>query len=222
MPSRRMKSSKEKSDTHTDTSRLGLEEKVERLEGRLEAQRAEFEKLSISHHQLQLRGRTLEKILHLFSKPERTLENLQAILDMAMEAIPGEAGSILLCDAEQEELYFSVASGPVAKGLGDFRVKIGEGIAGACFQTREVVAVSDVKKDSRFSQSISRALGFQAKSLLAVPILNRGNALGVIEILNREGGDHFTAQEIEAIQMLARSAGILLGVWTNSQDGPHS
>ena len=215
MPSRRLKASKEKSDTHTDTSRLGLEEKIKALEQGLDARRSEFEKLSRSHQKQQLRCRILEKVLHLYGKPERTLENLQAILDMAMETIPGEAGSILLLDPSQNELYFSVASGPVAKGLKDFRVRVGEGIAGACLKSREVIAVSDVQKDPRFHRAISKALGFEAQSLLAVPVVFRGEGLGVIEILNREGGDHFTAEEIEGIGLLARAAGILLGSWSN-------
>ncbi|MCZ6691230.1 MAG: GAF domain-containing protein [Planctomycetota bacterium] len=215
MPSRRLKS-QQKPDTHTDTSRLGLEEKIKLLEEALKAQRSEFEKISQSHRRLQSRNRILEKILHLHAKPERPLENLQAILDMSMELIPGEAGSILLVDPENSELYFSVASGPVAKGLKDFRVRLGEGIAGACLKTKEVIAVSDVDKDPRFHKAISKALGFTAKSLLAVPIVHRGEGLGVIEILNRKEGNHFTGAEIEAIEMLARAAGVLLGIWTSA------
>ena len=114
-------------------------------------------------------------------------------------------------------LYFSVASGPVAKGLSDFRVKMGEGIAGACLKSQEVIAVSDVGKDPRFQRAISKALGFEPRSLLAIPIVHRGEGLGVIEILNRKGDDHFTGEEIDGLKLLAKAAGSLLGIWKTTQ-----
>jgi signal transduction protein with GAF and PtsI domain len=213
-PPRRLKAdAQKKSDTHTDSSRVALEEKVKALEAALLTQRKEMEKVSRSLLRLRLRDRFLERVTHLIAHPDRMLDNLQSILDMSMEAIPAEAGSILLLDAANQELYFSVASGPVARGIKDFRLQVGEGIAGACLQGKEVIAVSDVEKDPRFHKAMSRALGFKTRSLLAVPVVHLGNGLGVLEIVNREGGDHFTAEEIETIQLLARVAGGLLSIW---------
>ena len=215
MPARRMKSPKKekKSDTHTEPSRMALEDKVKLLEERIAMQRREFENVGRSMQKLRLREAILDQVVHMIGRPERPLDNLQAVLDLCMEAIPAEAGSILLHDPSNEELYFSVASGPVARGIKDFRIPSDQGIAGACFSTKEVISVSDVDKDPRFHKSMSRALGFKTNSLLAVPIVHTGDARGVIEVLNRKAGDHFTAEELASVQLLARVAGSMLGIF---------
>ena len=81
------------------------------------------------------------------------------------------------------------------------------------FSTKELIAVSDVEKDPRFHKAMSRALGFKTDSILAVPIVHRGEAKGVIEVLNRKDGDHFTADEIEGLKLLARVAGSILNIF---------
>lgn len=215
MPARRMKSPKKekKSDTHTEPSRVALEDKVKMLEERLAMQRREFENVAHGMQKLRLRETMLDQVVHMLGRPDRPLDNLQAVLDLCLEAIPAEAGSVLLHDAANQELYFSVASGPVARGIKDFRIPSDQGIAGACFTTKEIISVSDVDRDPRFHKAMSRALGFKTTSLLAVPIVHRGDARGVIEVLNRKDGDHFTAEEIESLKLLARVAGSMLSIF---------
>ena len=85
----------------------------------------------------------------------------------------------------------------------------GQGLAGAAAEDGRAIAVSDVARDSRHAREFSRQLGFDARSLLAVPLLNHSEVLGVIELVNRRGGDVFARHEIEAVERVARAAGTL-------------
>jgi signal transduction protein with GAF and PtsI domain len=158
------------------------------------------------------KARILEKALHLFSAPERVVENVGALLDLAMEVIPCEAGSILLLSDKDEMLHFIAARGPVADKLKDFTVKIGEGLAGGCVADKRSFPVSDVEREPRFSRKISEALGFATKSLLAVPVIFRGRAIGAIELVNRKKTTIFLPHEVELVERLARACGALVHV----------
>ncbi|HNY87850.1 MAG TPA: hypothetical protein PKN23_15215, partial [Candidatus Hydrogenedentes bacterium] len=64
-----------------------------------------------------------------------------------------EAASVMLYDAETDELYFQVAlgdSGDQDALKREVRLKMGQGIAGLAAQTRSAISVPDVSRDPRF------------------------------------------------------------------------
>jgi len=168
--------------------------------------------LAEAHARALERVRILEKVLHLFSAPQRLEQNLLAVLDMAMEAIPAEAGSILLLDESEENLLFAAARGPVAGEIKGLTVPVGEGLVGACMQDKRSFPVSDVSREPRFSRKISEQLGFPTQSILAVPIVFRGAACGAIEVINRKGSSTFLAHEVNLVEKLAQACGALVSM----------
>lgn len=174
------------------------------------AQERDITILTQSQLRMSGRARVLERLLHLFSDVERLAGNLDDVLDAALEAIPAEAGSILLVDAEGADFRFVAARGPVGARLLGIRLPLHEGLAGDCARQRKPLSVSDVKQDPRFSREISERLGFETKSLLAAPMMHKGDVLGVIEIVNRKWGDVFPRHEVELLDRIARAAGSLV------------
>lgn len=89
---------------------------------------------------------------------------------------------------------------------------LGKGIAGASASGKETISVSDVKKDPRFSREIDKALGFETRSILAVPILFKNTSLGTIEIINKRENNRFSTEEIKLVTDIARLLGALLAL----------
>lgn len=158
----------------------------------------------------QVKNVALERLLHLFSDLSAPQRILDEILEIAADAIPCEASSLLLVDAEGEFLTFVAARGPVAAKIKGVKIAAARGIAGACAVDRRTIAVSDVTRDGRYAEEVSRRFGFETRSLLAVPILHKGDILGVIEIVNKKDGDTFPRHEVELMERVSRSAGTLI------------
>ena len=157
---------------------------------------------------LSVRNRVLERLLCLFGSqaaPERLQSDL---LDTAMEAVPCEASSYFARNAKGE-LAVTAARGRVSERLVGLRLRKGQGLAGACAQDARVIAVSDVARDPRHAAQVAKALGFETRSLLAAPVVHDGRVYGVIEIVNKSGGDEFQRHEVELVERIGRTAGDL-------------
>ncbi len=70
--------------------------------------------------------------------------------------------------------------------------------------------MSDVANDPRHAAAITKALGFETRSLLAVPVVHQDRALGVIELVNKTGSNAFQRHEVELVERIGRTAGDLL------------
>src|SRR5277367_3669352 len=55
---------------------------------------------------------------------------LQTIMEKMAEYFRPDTWSLLMVDAERDELYFAIAVGSAAEALKNVRLKVGEGIAG--------------------------------------------------------------------------------------------
>jgi response regulator RpfG family c-di-GMP phosphodiesterase len=57
-------------------------------------------------------------------------------------------------------------------------------------QNRQSQVVNDTKSDPRFAGKFDKASGFVTRSLLCVPMLYRGELVGVVEVLNKRSGTY--------------------------------
>jgi GAF domain-containing protein len=154
----------------------------------------------------------LDRLLHCFNNLSKPSVVFRQLLEAAEEAIPCEAASLLLVTGEDGEMTFVAATGPVAEKIQGMKLKPGQGIAGACARDRATLTISDVQKEPRFAREISQALGFETRSLLAVPILHQGDLAGVLELVNKRNGDDWTRSEVELVQRVARVAGTVINL----------
>ena len=131
----------------------------------------------------------------------------------AMEAITrlmrAETGSLLLLDRESGELYFEVALGEKGKRLKEVRLSVGEGIAGWVAQHGKSVIVPDVTRDPRFQGSVDKKSKFRTKNMVCVPVVIKGQVIGVLQAINRIGGA-FTSEDLRLFQLFSNQAAIAL------------
>ncbi len=119
--------------------------------------------------------------------------NLHELLNNIERIIREESGCLAVListyDPYREELiYHSPQSGFTAT---DFKLRLGEGLAGKVAATQASLFVEDLE-DFGISKLIHETLGVRCHRVLAIPLSRRGELLGVIEVFftGREGVSH--------------------------------
>jgi Nif-specific regulatory protein len=140
----------------------------------------------------------LDKLLHL-------------IIESAKNIVGAEAGSLLLLDSKTETLYFKVATGVKGDAVKEFRVKVGEGIAGHVARTGKPVVISDAQKDPRWNRKISDRVQFETKSMACVPLTIEKKTIGVIQVINKKGDTEFTGNDMTLLDEFSALAAVAIG-----------
>jgi len=156
-------------------------------------------------HRIQgMRERALEVLAEMtrdmLDAPDRSAR-LQVVTDAALRLTPANHASVRLC-ARGEHLHVGARSG-VGSDRPAPNYRKGEGVIGWVAATGQSACVSDSSNDSRFSPNKHR--GFVVSSLVSVPILARGETLGVFSLSAPEL-DAFQGEHQALALLLARTA----------------
>lgn len=135
---------------------------------------------------------------------------LKSIVDTARAIFGARASSIFLLDAEADELVFEAVAGEGEEGLIGRRFPSGTGIAGWVLATRQPLVLEDVAEDPRFAQEVAAGTGYVPRGLMAVPLLHDEEALGVLEVLDRQAA--FTLSDMDLLALFAGQAAIALNL----------
>uniref|UniRef100_A0A672RNB3 Phosphodiesterase n=1 Tax=Sinocyclocheilus grahami TaxID=75366 RepID=A0A672RNB3_SINGR len=66
------------------------------------------------------------------------------------------------------------------------------GIVGQIVTTKKTANVPDVKQNPRFSDFVDKQTGYTTKNILAAPLMNGKDPLGVVMAINKVGGNEFS------------------------------
>lgn len=148
----------------------------------------------------------VQTFLDLLTKNLSFHEFSREVLLAVMNAVHCEAGSILEMHPTEPKLFFRASAGRSSDSVNHFMVPVGQGIAGHAAESKTLVVVDDANNDEKHLKSMARAVGFEVRNLIAIPVLIRGNVFGVIEVINRVGNEKFSAGDIEVVQYIADMA----------------
>lgn len=143
---------------------------------------------------------TLNEVVQAINSSLKPKEILNTIMEKAADLIQAEGWSVLLTDARTNELVFEAASGKAGKKLLGMRLKIGQGVAGWVARYGKSLIVPDVAKDPRFYSGVDKKTRFTTKAVLCVPMRSRDRIIGVVEVVNKIGGDQFTQDDYEIFE----------------------
>lgn len=141
---------------------------------------------------------------------------LRVILNKALETIEAEKGSLMLYNYTENILQTKVVYGLADKNLETeinngmvecSKIKVGEGIAGTVFVEKKSIISNLGKNDPRF---LDNGSDLNVSSLLCVPLIAKGEPIGVINITNKLNGKLFNKQDLEFIEALANQAAIAI------------
>lgn len=95
--------------------------------------------------------------------------------------------------------------------MGEVRIPLGSGIAGAAAQSGETIRIDDAYADERFNPSVDRQTGYQTRSILSLPVKNQaGNVFAVAQLLNRRDGKPFDDGDEKRFAEFLQSIGVIL------------
>src|SRR5688572_10475852 len=135
---------------------------------------------------------------------------LKVIVTSVTKLLECEASSLFLIDPTGEQLILKVATGPVGGEIKELRLKIGDGIAGWVAKHRKSLIVNDPKHDPRFFPAVDKSTGFQTRSILAVPLMDHDQIVGVLEIFNTAKAKQFDQADMELLNAFGSYASVAL------------
>ncbi|MDQ3633723.1 MAG: GAF domain-containing protein [Acidobacteriota bacterium] len=135
------------------------------------------------------------------------------LLETSSALMNSEEASVLIKDGNEGDLRFLCAIGQVADQLAGLKVPAGKGIAGFVFSSGQPLTVTNVEEEESFYPEVDRQTGFSTQTILATPLIYKGNFVGVLEYVNRIGEppfEPFTPDEMNTAALYADAiAGIV-------------
>lgn len=173
-------------------------------------ERVTQESLSVPEMQAQLehRGRQIEAIRRtsdaLFSHPSVDTM-VQATLEIALEVLRADSGTVYLYDSRHDTLVFRYVIGPIADQLMGKSIPASQGVAGTVFRTGTPVLIGDVTTRDDFNANVDKQTGYQTQSMMTVPVKRTGGApIGVMQVMNPTVP--FTQHDLEVLEVLCAQA----------------
>ncbi len=136
---------------------------------------------------------------------------LQLIIESATGVVRAEAASLLLLDPTTNTLYFKVATGAKGEEVKEFRVKIGQGIAGHVAETGQSLLIADARQDNRWMREISDSIEYETRSMACVPLKINGATIGVIQVINQKDNTQFTHADMAVLEEFSSLAALAIG-----------
>lgn len=145
-------------------------------------------------------------------------DELQAATASVRTMFGAAACSCALASEDGSELTFVAADGAGAAGIVGVSIPVRRGIAGWVALTAQPIAVADVSRDDRFARDVAEATEYVPTTVLAAPLLDDGETVGVIEVLDptrledetRLGGQRGTSAELAALTAAATQVSAIL------------
>lgn len=135
---------------------------------------------------------------------------LHNIVHAATELTDCETAAIFLLDEHSNDTLRFVAVALDEDRLFDIPVPIDASIAGAAFTCEQPVIANDARSDPRYYARVGDAIGYHARSLLAVPLKFQYHKIGVLEAENKKGDRKFDAGDARVLTALAAHAAIAI------------
>ncbi len=142
------------------------------------------------------------EITTLLQKAESLEEALRASLGEVVKAVGAEAGTIWFYNASGDKrIYPSFWIG--GADLTGLSLELGEGIAGMVVKEGKSTVVKDCQKDERWAGRFDSVTGFVTKSMICVPLVNKYEVIGCIQIINKKDGSLYNDEDINLCENLA-------------------
>jgi len=170
------------------------------------AQVEQNRQLMATQQKLERRARELDLLLEVekqITEAESLEELLDRLLERTTELIGAEASSVVLCDHERQQIFFSNATGKVRERIRTISVPLGKGICGWVIENGQAACTNDPINDSRYHGDIARQLAFVPANILCVPLLGQDGTLGAVELLNKVGGRDFDQEDRTLLTLVA-------------------
>ena len=142
------------------------------------------------------------EITRQLQEAESLEEALRFALKQVVTAVGAEAGTIWFYNSKGDgKIYPSFWIG--GADLTGLSLRSGEGIAGAVVDSGKTTVVKDCQNDARWAGRFDEKTGFVTKSMICVPLLNKYEVIGCIQIINKKDGSLYDNEDVKICENLA-------------------
>jgi GAF domain-containing protein len=164
-----------------------------------------------------------DALLKMAPKEIKFNDLAREILLLVVRVVNCEAGSIFELDKENKSLFFRAVSGRSSDVVSKFSIPFGQGVVGHVASSKFPLVVDNTEESRMHLKSVAQTAGFEARNLIAAPIIIRGRVYGVLELLNRVGEKTFTPEDLEVATYFCEMTARLFEVrfmlaWSNQQE----
>lgn len=163
------------------------------------------------YEQIRLKARWFEALFHVGQTIASTLnvdDALKVITRQACDLMGAKMASLLMLDDTREWLDLRASYGAGAAYIKKPRLSVAESALGTVVRRKKPLQIGNVQISSRY-QNIEVARREQLVSLLSVPLLFRGEAIGALNVYTAEPHS-FSNEEVRVLAALAQLSGIAI------------
>lgn len=167
-----------------------------------------------SVQKLEQRVRVLTRLAEITAVLNSTMKLkplLNALMESAAEIADSEAASLLLWDANSNELRFAATSNKDESSLQLIGkvVPLEGSIAGKVMRENRAIIVDNTQESLEHYDKVDKAIAFQTRSLLGVPMRSKNRVIGVLEAVNKRSLP-WTDDDEHFLEILAAQAAVAI------------
>jgi PAS domain S-box-containing protein len=153
--------------------------------------------------------RALANTTSLINSSLDTAEVLNQVMDTVIQITGAERGYIALIDRDTGQMQFPVRRGIDREQMESSDLVVSTSIVKEVASTGKGVLTENASKDDRF-QGHQSVIGFQLRSILAVPLKVRESVIGVVYCDNRIIEGIFKPHDLNLLEAFANQAGVAI------------
>jgi class 3 adenylate cyclase/PAS domain-containing protein len=153
--------------------------------------------------------RALAERTALFNSAPNLDSVLEQVMDTAVQLTGAERGFVLLKDPEQDTFEFRIARGIDRAELDEGSFTVSRTILDEIVATGQPVITNNARSDPRYDQHAS-VVGYQLRSILAVPLKVQASLIGVLYCDNRVLAGLFKPHDLALLESFADQAAVAI------------
>jgi GAF domain-containing protein len=128
---------------------------------------------------------------------------LRAVTDTGRRAFGAAACSIARLDEDAGLLVFEAASGEGGDRIVGTSFPASSGFAGWALAAQEPIVVDDIGTDERHARQVAERSGYLPSAILTAPLLMGDDAIGTLQVLDRDPTLRSSAESVALLGVLA-------------------
>lgn len=121
----------------------------------------------------------------------------ELVLKLVIKAVNCEAAMVVRHDSERSGIKVRVMKSATCD-MSTFERDLGSGVVGWVAENREPVIINDALRDDRVDSDLEKVTGGPVRSVLALPLIGKGQMIGVVQAVNKIGGE-FTTEDMDML-----------------------
>ncbi|MBN1211444.1 MAG: SpoIIE family protein phosphatase [candidate division Zixibacteria bacterium] len=122
----------------------------------------------------------------------------ERILRLVIGAVDAEAALVFRIDHNREDVKIRFMCCNNDCKMKVFFRDLGQGVAGWAAKFKQPVILNDISSDPRVDREMEKFTNLQIRSLLTVPLIGKGQMIGVVEAINKREGE-FTEIDLDIL-----------------------